>query len=103
MQIICGSQFGRTRETTEKKRWRGGHRFSEEVEEGKGTPAENIFLPQILYRHPTILPELDVCGSVHRSMSHRKSDKMQQCIKILFHIYMKLNMFRATHSPSPGA
>jgi len=22
---------------------------------------------------------------------------MQQCIKILFHIYMKLNMFRATH------
>ena len=29
---------------------------------------------------------------------------MQQCIKILlFHIYMKLNMFRATHRPSPGA
>jgi len=26
---------------------------------------------------------------------------MQQCIKILlFHIYMKLNMFRATHRPS---
>jgi len=22
---------------------------------------------------------------------------MQQCIKILFHIYMKLNMFRGTH------
>jgi len=28
---------------------------------------------------------------------------MQQCIKILFHIYMKLNMFRATHRPSSGA
>ena len=29
-----------------------------------------------------------------------KSNKMQQCIKILlFHIYMKLNMFRATHRP----
>jgi len=27
---------------------------------------------------------------------------MQQCIKILFHIYMKLNMFRATHRPSSG-
>jgi hypothetical protein len=28
-----------------------------------------------------------------------KSNKMQQCIKILlFHIYMKLNMFRATHT-----
>jgi plastocyanin domain-containing protein len=33
-----------------------------------------------------------------------KSNEMQQCIKILlFHIYMKLNMFRATHHPSSGA
>jgi len=29
---------------------------------------------------------------------------MQQRIKIsLFHIYMKLNMFRVTHRPSSGA
>jgi len=29
---------------------------------------------------------------------------MQQCNTILlFHIYMKLNMFRATHRPSSGA
>jgi hypothetical protein len=28
--------------------------------------------------------------------SHRKSNKMQQCIKFVFHIYMKLNMFWAT-------
>jgi len=28
---------------------------------------------------------------------------MQQSVKILFHIYMKLNMFRATHCPSSGA
>jgi len=28
---------------------------------------------------------------------------MQQCIKILFYFYMKLNMFRATHRPSLGA
>jgi len=35
---------------------------------------------------------------------YRKSDKMQQCIKVLlFRIYMKLNMFRATHRPSSGA
>jgi hypothetical protein len=27
---------------------------------------------------------------------------MQQCIKIVFYIYMKLNMFRATHLPSVG-
>ena len=33
-----------------------------------------------------------------------KSNKMQQCIKILlFHMYMKLNIFRATHRPSSGA
>jgi len=36
--------------------------------------------------------------------SDRKSNKMQQCIKILlFHIYMKLSMFRAPHRPSSGA
>jgi hypothetical protein len=28
---------------------------------------------------------------------------MPQCIKILFHIYIKLNMFRAKHRPSLGA
>jgi len=34
----------------------------------------------------------------------KKSNKTQQCIKILlFHIYMKLNMFRATRRPSSGA
>jgi hypothetical protein len=33
-----------------------------------------------------------------------KSNKMQQCIKIiLFYIYMKLDMFRTTHRPSSGA
>jgi len=37
-------------------------------------------------------------------MHKEKSNKMQQCIKILlFHIYMKFNMFRATHRPSSGA
>jgi len=28
---------------------------------------------------------------------------MQQCIKILFHVYIKPNMFRATRRPSSGA
>jgi len=28
---------------------------------------------------------------------------MQECIKILLHIFMELNMFRATHCPSSGA
>jgi len=37
-------------------------------------------------------------------MHKEKSNKMQQYIKILFfRIYMKLNMFRATHRPSSGA
>jgi len=44
--------------------------------------------------------KLDVRRSVHHSIIHiKKSNKMQQCIKILFQIYMKLNMFRATHRP----
>jgi len=49
--------------------------------------------------------KLDVCGSLHYSTIHKeKSNKMQQCIKILlFPVYMKLNMFRATHRPLSGA
>jgi hypothetical protein len=48
---------------------------------------------------------LDVRGSMHHVTIHKeKSNKMQQRIKILlFLIYMKLNMFRATHRPSSGA
>jgi len=51
------------------------------------------------------MPRLDVLGSVHHSTIHKeKSNKMQQCTKLfLFRIYMKLNMFRATHRPSLGA
>ena len=47
----------------------------------------------------------DVRGSMHHSIIHKeKSNKMQQCIKILlFHIYVKLNMFLATNRPSSGA
>jgi hypothetical protein len=49
--------------------------------------------------------KLDVRGSVHHGTIHEeKSNKMQQCIKILlFRIYMKLNMVRATYRPSSGA
>jgi hypothetical protein len=49
--------------------------------------------------------KLDVRGSVNSGTIYKeKSNKMQQSIKILlFHIYMKLSMFRATHRPSPGA
>jgi hypothetical protein len=49
--------------------------------------------------------KLDVPGSVHHNKIHKeKSNKMQQCLKILlFHIYMKLKMFWATHRPSSGA
>ena len=42
-------------------------------------------------------------GVLALSGSQIKSNKMQQCLKILFHVYMKLNMFRATHLPSSGA
>jgi hypothetical protein len=66
----------------------------------QGGWAEKFKIEQ--YRH---VYKLDVCGSVHHSkIRTEKSNKMQQRIKILlFHIYMKLNMFRATHHPSSGA
>jgi len=53
-----------------------------------------------MYNH-----KLDVRGSVHHSKIHEeKSNQMQQCIKILlFHVSMKLNMFRTTQRPSSGA
>jgi len=52
-----------------------------------------------------LLIKFYVRGSVHHSTIYKeKSNKMQQCIKILlFPVYMKLNMFRATHRPSSGA
>jgi uncharacterized protein YehS (DUF1456 family) len=49
--------------------------------------------------------QYDVTDSKVSTIIHKeKSNKMQQCINILlFHIYMKLNVFRATHRPSSGA
>jgi len=42
--------------------------------------------------------------SASKNVHRGKSNKMQQFIKILlFRIYMKLNMFGATHRPSSGA
>jgi len=39
-----------------------------------------------------------------KKINKENSSKMQQCINIsLFHIYIKLNMFRGTHRPSSGA
>ena len=39
----------------------------------------------------------------HLPLSYRKSNKIPQCIRILFHICIKLNMFRATRRPSSRA
>jgi hypothetical protein len=52
-------------------------------------------MPETNYRGSTIV---DPCiSTIHKE----KSNKMQQCIKILlFHMYTKLNMFRATHRSS---
>jgi hypothetical protein len=45
------------------------------------------------------------CAREEKNMSihAEKSNKMQQYQNLLFHIYMKLNMFRATHGPASGA
>ena len=46
----------------------------------------------------------DVRGSVHHNIIHiKKIQRDATMYKNLFHIYMKLNMFRATHRPSSGA
>jgi len=65
---------------------------------------ENVYSFHSIFTMPIDLP-LDVRGSVHHSKIHKeKSNKMQQCVRILLlHIYMKLNMFQATHRPSSGA
>jgi len=51
--------------------------------------------------------QYSICTTLIHSLyavHKEKSNKMQQYIKILlFHIYMKLNIFRATHCPSSGA
>jgi fumarate reductase subunit D len=42
----------------------------------------------------------ETCSCAYK-IHKEKSKKMQQCIKtLLFRIYIKLNMFRATHRPS---
>jgi hypothetical protein len=64
------------------------------------TPNKNLWTVKENLSHIILYPSKHLR---HHYTSHRKSNKMQQCINILFHIYMKLNMFRATHCPSSGA
>jgi hypothetical protein len=49
-----------------------------------------------------VLTKLDVRGSVHRStiITEKKQQDAIVYQNLLFHIYMKLNTFRATHRPS---
>jgi len=79
----------------------------------------------IVYRVIPPDDEQEACSKHVEVIRKEKSNELQQCIKIfiiprlfakktptkcknvskylLFHIYMKLNMFRATHSLSSGA
>jgi hypothetical protein len=48
--------------------------------------------------------KLAVRGSVHHSIIYKENPtRCNSVSKFLSHIYMKLNMFRATHRPSSGA
>ena len=67
-----------------------------------------VCILQVIYFFTSELTEymdftfVDTCIIVQ--FIKKKSNKMQQPIKILlFHIYVKLNMFRATYRPSSGA
>jgi hypothetical protein len=70
-----------------------------------GSLSTVVVLQNTPYSFQQYKRKLDICGSVHPSTIYKeKPNKMQQCIEILlFHIYMKLNMFRVTHRPSSGA
>ena len=49
------------------------------------------------------LSKFNVRGSMHHSIIHIEIQQDATVYQNLFHIYMKLNMFRATHRPSSGA
>jgi len=90
--------------------------FSKEqtVKAGKPSRRATLYLKSESIRHEfTLVPKvglepqrLDPDQSLWEqwcTIHKEKSNKMQQSIKILlFHIYMKLNVFRATHRPSSG-
>ena len=61
-----------------------------------------LLLPRLSLR-PKYLPQRPILKHPQPIIHTEKSNKMQQCIKILFHIYIKVNMFQATHHPSSGA
>ena len=68
-------------------------------------PKNIICVSNSIKRQQTISGhELDVRGSVHHS-SVRKENQQDATVyqNVLVRIYMKLNMFRATHRPSSGA
>jgi hypothetical protein len=47
---------------------------------------------------------LHIRGSMHHSIIYKENPtRCNNVSKFLFHIYIKLNMFRATHRPSSGA
>jgi hypothetical protein len=46
---------------------------------------------------------LDICGSMHHSIIHIKNPTQCNSVSKSYFIYMKLNMFWATHRPSSGA
>jgi hypothetical protein len=59
-----------------------------------------------LHWQPLVFHTLKVVGRVvcGHCQAQYVTNKMQQCINILlFYIFMKLNMFRATHRPSSVA
>jgi len=58
-----------------------------------------MYVPLILYNFIIF----DVRGSVHHSTNHKNPTRCNSVSHLSFHIYMKLNMFRATHRPSSGA
>ena len=51
------------------------------------------------------LTDFDARGNAHHNTIHKEKIQQDATVyqNLLFHIYIKLNMFRATHRPSSGA
>jgi hypothetical protein len=88
-----GWHYTRIRKAISRQRERERNHVGEEWEENLEVGTWNF--TKVVVKKRRIL---------HCLIHEEKSNKMQQCTKILLlHIYIKLNMFRTTHRPLSGA
>ena len=94
--IYCTFLWGGSRSLHEPRMYRRSARYCWPLK-AQFSPRVSPYLMFEIAFAPDCIYILEVRGSVHHNTIHNKSNKMQQRIKLLLvHIYIKLNMFRAT-------